>query len=79
MKSLQPEPTEGRRWEVADIGGHDRLGAGPDCCSDDMTVVDVGQGYPLFKILLSGDQGIVERLAHVSETRGNPKVPVDCS
>lgn len=33
VKSLQPEPTEGRRWEVADIGGHDGLGVGPDCCS----------------------------------------------
>jgi hypothetical protein len=68
VKSLQPERTEGRRWKVADIGGHDGLGTGPDCCSDDMTVVDVGQRYPRFKILPSGDQGIVERLTHVSET-----------
>lgn len=38
-----------------------------------------GAGISRFKIRPSGDQGIVERLAHVSETRGNPKVPVDCS
>lgn len=68
VKSLQPEPTEGRHWKVADIGRHDGLGAGPECCSDDMTVVDVGQRYSRFKILPPGDQGIVERLAHVSET-----------
>ncbi|MGH3406066.1 MAG: hypothetical protein ACRDRJ_26735 [Streptosporangiaceae bacterium] len=68
MKGLQSESAEGRRWEVADIGGHDGLSAGPDCCSDDVTVIDVRQGYPCFKILPSGDQGIVECLAHVSET-----------